>query len=483
MKCNACLSIIYISLSIILFSDTDALAPDDMTLEQFNSEKTTVIERLQKASKQLDYLDPAWQKIMPGAIIWFEKNFSDDIKEINEWAIHSLDYAKKLASSIEKKENFITDHPNAKFPFWFEGKGTTGKHYRTNYWVQFPRDYLQRKENPLRIFLGGWWNIPFMENEPETSMLLVRPQPVGPGWDLEMLNTYLEEVKRIFSIDENRVYVHGGSASGFRTWQWAMNNPEHFAAISSVAGGEFPYRVPRLKNIPAWIFHGEKDMQVPPFYAETLSCALKECGGTVKLTLFPDADHRTIWEQIDYKELEKWFLLYKRSKEPIPPDPFDDFHLNKEGIGSIQITKTPPQQVVLLQVQKDQLLHYSGYQPLYHTIYKALRNSGLPARGLIERQILPSHEEGCINLLLPVQSDINRDNLPENLIFAKYPSFEAATFGVKGDEEKVERTIQSVQKKLNSEGKKTTGEVRVIHLGGTPSNADRMYKVSIILET
>ena len=43
---------------------------------------------------------------------------------------------------------------------------------------------------------------------------------------------YLDELCRMFPIDQDHVYVEGHSMGGIATWEWAMGNPERFAAIS-----------------------------------------------------------------------------------------------------------------------------------------------------------------------------------------------------------------------------------------------------------
>ena len=47
----------------------------------------------------------------------------------------------------------------------------------------------------------------------------------------------IAEAKRLFSVDEDRVYLTGDSMGGWGTWNVSTRHPELFAAIAPVFGG------------------------------------------------------------------------------------------------------------------------------------------------------------------------------------------------------------------------------------------------------
>jgi predicted peptidase len=96
------------------------------------------------------------------------------------------------------------------------------------------------------------------------------------------------------------------------------------AAICSVSpncGGrswildEQPEQLDRLYDTPIWVFHGEQDSSVPLQEPLQLVQRVRDCSGSVRVTIYPDAEH-TIWP-LAYRdrELFDWLLQQHRSGE------------------------------------------------------------------------------------------------------------------------------------------------------------------------
>jgi predicted peptidase len=144
--------------------------------------------------------------------------------------------------------------------------------------------------------------------------IVVSPQAGRRGWDPRTLNRLLDEIIAKHRVDKDRVYVTGLSMGGYGTWSLATAYPERFAAIAPICGGGNPGNAKKIKNLPAWVFHGAKDTVVPLSRSEAMVDALKEAGSTdVKLTIYPEADHDSWTESYNNPELYKWFLKQKRS--------------------------------------------------------------------------------------------------------------------------------------------------------------------------
>jgi predicted peptidase len=208
---------------------------------------------------------------------------------------------------------------------------TITKVVKANYLLYLPKEYGKEtdKKWPLILFLHGSGESGSdiekvkMHGPPklvaggkEFPFIIVSPQaPTSRiGWQVETLNTLLDDVIQKYSVDQDRVYLTGLSMGGFGTWTLASANPERFAAIAPICGGGQPFMARRLKNVPAWVFHGGKDPTVPVKMSEDMVDALKSAGGDVKLTIYPDAGHDSWTATYDNPELFTWFLAHTRNK-------------------------------------------------------------------------------------------------------------------------------------------------------------------------
>ncbi len=182
-----------------------------------------------------------------------------------------------------------------------ENKGKGKLHYL----LFLPRGYEKGSEKyPLMLFLHGAGESgnelqkvkkhgppKIVETKHDFPFILVSPQSPGRGWDKEVLNALLDDVIANYRVDPDRVYLTGLSMGGFGTWALAAAHPERFAAIVPICGGGNPADAPRLKGLPVWVFHGAKDPTVSLARSEAMVKALKEAGGNVKFTVYPEATH------------------------------------------------------------------------------------------------------------------------------------------------------------------------------------------------
>jgi predicted peptidase len=212
----------------------------------------------------------------------------------------------------------------------FEFEAEITKTVRLKYLLFLPEEYSPdiKEKFPLILFLHGAGErgddlelvkihgIPkILEKDENFPLIAVSPQcPKNSWWtaEIDALNALLNEIVEEYSVDEDRIYLTGLSMGGFGTWHLATAYPERFAAIAPVCGGGDPEKACLLKSIPAWVFHGGKDNVVPPEESKKMVKALEDCGGNVKLTIYPDAGHDSWTETYDNPELYKWFLKHRR---------------------------------------------------------------------------------------------------------------------------------------------------------------------------
>jgi predicted peptidase len=104
----------------------------------------------------------------------------------------------------------------------------------------------------------------------------------------------LADVKKRFSIDEDRTYLTGLSMGGGGTLWISMTRPDIWAAIAPVCPAPPPGTIdlaPNALNIPAHFYHGDADQAVPVSVSRDWTKKLKELGGHVEYDEYPGVNH------------------------------------------------------------------------------------------------------------------------------------------------------------------------------------------------
>ena len=202
-----------------------------------------------------------------------------------------------------------------------------------NYLLYLPENYVDSKGKwPLILFLHGAGGRGddlekvkthgppklIAEEERQYPFVIVSPQCPEDDWwsaeaQIDRLNALLDEIVSRYRIDKERIYVTGLSMGGFGTWRLAIEYPDRFASIAPICGGGNSDKAARISHVPAWVFHGAKDSTVQLSKSEEMVDALKEAGGNVKFTVYPDANHDSWTETYNNPELYDWFLEHKRT--------------------------------------------------------------------------------------------------------------------------------------------------------------------------
>lgn len=172
------------------------------------------------------------------------------------------------------------------------------------------------------------------------KMIVVMPQaPPDQRWlegPARAAMAALDRTIRDFRGDSSRLYLTGMSMGGYGTYALAFDYPEKFAAIAPVCGGLLPHpnaksvrQLPatlgssdpyamvaaRLREIPIWIFHGERDDIVPPSEGRSMHQALRAAGATVRYTEYPDVGHAAWLPAYGSEEFWSWLLAQKRKSQ------------------------------------------------------------------------------------------------------------------------------------------------------------------------
>jgi predicted esterase len=217
--------------------------------------------------------------------------------------------------------------------WWSELYKRLGENQDYPYLTYMPDGYDKDQHPwPLLLFLHGWNGrepnlksgqnygpLGYVHKTHPLPLIIVAPAcPLNPAgaqdWDCARLLHLLDELAQTYRIDPKRIYVTGLSMGGFATIDLAAMYPDRIAAIVPLSAGENPGLAPRLKNMPAWFFHGADDHSVPPRYASDLVDAMQKLGAPVKLTIYPGLGHSSATWSKAYNDPDLYTWLLQQSK-------------------------------------------------------------------------------------------------------------------------------------------------------------------------
>ncbi|MFM9909916.1 MAG: fibronectin type III domain-containing protein [Chitinophagaceae bacterium] len=103
----------------------------------------------------------------------------------------------------------------------------------------------------------------------------------------------VDSMTKYVRLDEDRVFVDGLSNGGVATWSITAVFPQRVAkaAPSSAATAQTNYS--EFVHVPIWFATGGKDTNPTPSYAQSSYNGVKNLGGDIQWTLYPDLGHFT----------------------------------------------------------------------------------------------------------------------------------------------------------------------------------------------
>lgn len=243
---------------------------------------------------------------------------------------------RPLAAAVVAALAVLTSHPGAaqdgKAKGGFVEKTfTNADGSKSPYVVFVPHDYDGSKAVPVILFLHGAGETkggkqmpvqvgigPAIKKQEKTfPFLTVIPQSEERSWradkaDAKRALAILDEVTKSYKTDPDRVILTGLSMGGFGTWSVAGMYPDKWAAIVPICGGGKEDSAAAMKNIPTWVFHGDKDTAVKVELSRNMVAALKKAGGSPKYTEYPGVGHNSWDAAYGEKNLFPWLLAQKR---------------------------------------------------------------------------------------------------------------------------------------------------------------------------
>lgn len=198
-----------------------------------------------------------------------------------------------------------------------------------NYMVYLPESYTTNSKWPLIVSLHGsgergnniddvkkWGIHKILREDNNFPFIVVCPQcPSGEVWEMQfnMLKELLDEIEDNYSIDKEREYLTGYSLGAYGTWNFAILNPERFAAIVPISGGAIsPKRAMNLKQLPIWVAHGDNDTVVEFEESKRIVDCLRIYNSNIIFKVYKGAGHEVCTLAYEETELYQWLLGQKR---------------------------------------------------------------------------------------------------------------------------------------------------------------------------
>lgn len=128
--------------------------------------------------------------------------------------------------------------------------------------------------------------------------------PGGANEPFIIITKFLDSLAKYVRLDINRNIAVGLSAGGGAAWNAAAGQPRHFAkSAPSAASAPGSVNFANLVHIPVWFATGGKDTNPLPSSATASYNNLRNAGGDVRFTLYPNAGHGvwgTHWNEPDF---------------------------------------------------------------------------------------------------------------------------------------------------------------------------------------
>ncbi len=238
----------------------------------------------------------------------------------------------------------LSDAPRTKSPieapasqsYQIKGHPLGVFHYLTYYWLEPAPPYPPGVKFPLVVLLHGapgnayaakYFTDPQMQLQNPTFVVV----PVLPTWQrwgdpgglkkndaLEDIVNLIEDAKKKYPIDPQRIYVAGCSEGGIGAFAAARYYPDIFAAAIPMSGMWEPIDGPNMTKVPIWALHGAKDKVFPAGMVSDTVEMIKSYGGHAFYLEFADMDHACSSPALYTPQVWQWLFSQKKVSAPVP---------------------------------------------------------------------------------------------------------------------------------------------------------------------
>ena len=143
--------------------------------------------------------------------------------------------------------------------------------------------------------------------------LLAHKMPENPSEPMALVMELLDKSVNELPIDSGRVRVTGISMGGYGTWDIVQRRPDVFAAAMPVCGGGDSTLAWKIRSVPIWTFHGDKDTAVPVVRSRQMVSALWQCDGNVRYREYPGVGHGCWIQTYSDNQVLDWFFSQSKT--------------------------------------------------------------------------------------------------------------------------------------------------------------------------
>jgi predicted esterase len=135
------------------------------------------------------------------------------------------------------------------------------------------------------------------------------------AWSEMDVMQVLANVRKLYNIDPNRIYLMGHSLGAIGTWKIAPKYPDVWAALGLFSGQGAPATVARMKSIPEFVVHGDADPTVNVRGSRTMVEAMKALGTELSYTEVPAGNHGSVVEP-NLAGMMQFFDAHRKGSKP-----------------------------------------------------------------------------------------------------------------------------------------------------------------------
>ncbi|SNY99587.1 dienelactone hydrolase family protein [Flagellimonas pacifica] len=132
-------------------------------------------------------------------------------------------------------------------------------------------------------------------------------------WNTGAVVKLLDSVVETNRVSKKRIYLTGLSRGGSAAWELSTQYPDKFAAMAVVCGmAPLPYAHWIDKDMPIWVFHGDRDKVISVEESDRMVAKLKEMNYDIKYTRYKGVGHNSWSRAYTNDSLYIWFNQQKR---------------------------------------------------------------------------------------------------------------------------------------------------------------------------
>ena len=187
------------------------------------------------------------------------------------------------------------------------------------------------EDNAMQLVWGVWPLVSYMKRKGIEGYVIAPQCPAGKQWvdtpwslpahkmpekpsePMSLVMELLDKTVNELPVDSGRVRVTGISMGGYGTWDIVQRRPDVFAAAMPVCGGGDSTLAWKIRSVPIWTFHGDKDTAVPVVRSRQMVSALWQCDGNVRYREYPGVGHGCWIQTYSDNQVLDWFFSQSKT--------------------------------------------------------------------------------------------------------------------------------------------------------------------------